>query len=141
MAVYTVTFTPSARFARVPTPLLAPRPASWLCSHSLFRLPRHSPPCQTLAALSAPARRLSHGAHTRSRHFFPHSAHLFPLPKMFHSHAYRRKILCHSCLATLDQEPAPCLFLIIQPCRSPQRQLPLRQPLCPYPPKSTSIHP
>jgi Putative transposase len=31
------------------------------------------------------------GPHTRPRHFFPHSAHLFPLPKMFHSHAYRRK--------------------------------------------------
>ena len=31
----------------------------------------------------------------------------FPLPKMFHSHAYRRKILCHSCLATLDQERVP----------------------------------
>src|SRR5260370_32026124 len=107
MAVYTVTFTPSARFARVPTPLLAPRPASRLCPHPLVRLPRHSPPCQTLAALSAPARRLSHGAHTRSRHFFPHSAHFLPLPTMFHSHAYPRNILSHSCLPTLDQARVP----------------------------------
>src|ERR1035438_1808415 len=30
----------------------------------------------------------------------------FRCPK-FHSHAYRRRILCHSCLATLDQERAP----------------------------------
>ncbi len=60
-----------------------------------------------LPPLSAPARRLSHGAHPRSRHFFPHSAHLFPLPKMFHSHAYRRKIRCHYCLATLDQDRVP----------------------------------
>jgi hypothetical protein len=37
----------------------------------------------------------------------PNSAHLFPLPRMFHSHAYRRKILGHSCLATLDQERLP----------------------------------
>ena len=43
----------------------------------------------------------------RSRHFLPRPAHLFPLPKMFHSHAYRGKILCHNCLATLDQEHIP----------------------------------
>jgi hypothetical protein len=93
------------RFPRVPTPLLAPRPAWRLCPHPLFRLPRHSPPCQTLAPLSAPARRPSQAAHTRSRHFFPHSAHLSPLPKMFHSHVHRG--LCHACLATLDREPVP----------------------------------
>ena len=32
---------------------------------------------------------------------------LFPLSKMFHSYAYRRKILCHYCLANLDQERIP----------------------------------
>src|SRR5260370_8665414 len=95
MAVYTVTFTPSARFARVPTPLLAPRPASRLCPHPLFRLPRHSPPCQPLPALSAPPRRLSHAPHTHIRHFFPPSAPFFPLSKMFQSHPHLLYILSH----------------------------------------------
>ena len=66
------------------------------------RQARHSP-----APLSTPARRPARAVHARSHYFFPHSAHLFPLSKMFHSHAYRRMILWHCCLATLDQERAP----------------------------------
>src|ERR1700674_825445 len=94
-------------FRRVPAPLPAPRPAPRLCPHPLFRVPRQSAARHSLTSLSAPARRPALAAPTRSLYFLPHPAHLFPLPKMFHSHAYRRKILCHSCLATLDQERIP----------------------------------
>src|ERR1700677_2372921 len=117
-----------ARFARVPTPLLPPRPAARFCPHSLFRLPRQSAAPLSPTPLPALARRLSNAAHPRGRHFLPHPAHLFSLPKMFHSHAYRRKILCYSCLATLDQVRIPCLFLTIHPCRSSQHELLLGQP-------------
>ena len=65
------------------------------------RRPTLLPLCQRLLADQHRA------VHARSSHFFPHSAHLFPLSKMFHSHAYHRKILWHGCLATLHQERAP----------------------------------
>jgi Putative transposase len=71
-----------------------------------FGIPGKSAAHYSLTSLSAPARRPSHAAPTRSHYFLTYPAHLFPLSKMFHPHGHCRTIFCIHCLATRHQERA-----------------------------------